>query len=274
MSPLSIVQGHARDNTGALRPVAYYLSENGFAAFDGSTSFPIGAQKFDREFFRQLDHTYVRFVQGVADPRTRSIIWAFSGGIGTNGLFNRLLVYNWELGRGTIVELEPATARLEWLTYAGYATSYNLDQLDPFGNLDVIQPPLDDPFWIGNASDFVTGFDPDHRLGVGRGPAMAPTLETAETQSFEERRAWISTIRPLIQGAPGCKDTATVSVGHREHLTDPVTWELPVSVNVIGECPQRCTGRYVRFRMQMPANQEFRHLLGLDVQMLQEGRLR
>src|SRR5580765_3054262 len=41
MSPLSIVQGHARDNSGALRPVAYYLAENGFQAFDGSTSFPI-----------------------------------------------------------------------------------------------------------------------------------------------------------------------------------------------------------------------------------------
>jgi len=274
ISPLSIVQGHARDQGGAIRPVAYYLSENGFAAFDGSASIPIGAQKFDREFFRELDATYVANVQGVADPRTRTIIWAFSGGISTGGLFNRLLIYNWELGRASIVELEPATARLEWLTTGMYATSYNLDQLDPFGNLDVIQPPLDDPFWVGNSSQFVTAFDPNHRLGVGRGPAMAPTLQTAETQPNDRQRAWVSSVRPLIQGAPGCKDNVTVSVGHREHLTDPVVWEPGVHCNVIGECPQRVTGRYLRFQMDLPAAQEFRHLQGLDVELRPEAKLR
>jgi hypothetical protein len=274
ISPLSIVQGHARDGSGALRQVAYYLSENGFAAFDGSVSIPIGAQKFDREFYRQLDDNYVANVQGVADPRTRSIIWAFSGGTGTGGLFNRLLVYNWELGRASIVELEPATARIEWLTYGMYATSYNLDQLDPFGNLEVIQPPLDDPFWTGNSSNFITVFDINHRLGVGRGPAMAPTLETAETQPNDRQRAWVSSVRPLIQGAPGCHETATVAVGHREKLTDPVVWEPAVRCNVIGEAPQRVTGRYLRFRLAMPASQEFQHIEGLDIALRGEARLR
>ena len=274
ISPLSIVLGHARDQGGAIRPVAYYLSENGFAAFDGSASIPIGAQKFDREFFRELDHDYVGMVQGVAEPRTRTIIWAFSGGIGTNGLYNRLLIYNWELGRATIVELEPATAHLEYLTTGMYSTAYTLDQLDPFGNLDVIQPPLDDPFWVGNSSQFVTAFDPTHRLGIGRGPAMAPTLQTAETQPNDRQRAWVSSVRPLIQGAPGCKDNVTVSVGHREHLTDPVVWEPGVHANVVGECPQRVTGRYLRFQMDMPAAQEFRHLQGLDIELRPEAKLR
>jgi hypothetical protein len=155
-----------------------------------------------------------------------------------------------------------------------YATSYNLDQLDPFGNLEVIQPPLDDPFWVGNASNFITAFDPSHRLGVGRGPAMAPTLETAETQPNDRQRAWVSSVRPLIQGAPGCHETATVAVGHREKLTDPVVWEPAVHCNVIGEAPQRVTGRYLRFRLAMPAAQEFRHLQGLDIALRGEARLR
>jgi hypothetical protein len=272
ISPLSIVMGHARDGSGAFRPVAYYLSENGFCAFDGSSSIPIGAQKFDREFFRQLDHTYVGYVQGVADPRTRSILWAFSGGIGTGGIYNRLLVYNWELGRATLSELD--ASRAEWLTSGMYQDSYTLDQLDQFGNLDVIQPPLDDPFWIGNASSFVTVFDVNHRLGIGRGPAMAPTLETAEMQPNDRQRAWVNSVRPLIQGAPGCRQTVTVAVGHREHLTDPVVWEPSVPCNVIGECPQRITGRYVRFRLAMPAAQEFQHLEGLDIALRGEARLR
>jgi hypothetical protein len=98
---------------------------------------------------------------------------------------------------------------------------------------------------------------------------MAVILETGEMQPHEGRRAWVDMTRPLIDGG-----VATVSVGHRERLTDPVFWEPPVAINVIGECPQRCTGRYVRFRMMMPAGQGFRHLQGLDLQLHPEARLR
>jgi hypothetical protein len=99
---------------------------------------------------------------------------------------------------------------------------------------------------------------------------MAPTLETAELQPVPGRRAWVDLVRPLIDGG-----VATVAVGHRERLTDPVTWEPPVPTNIIGECPQRCTGRYIRLRMAMPAGQGFEHLQGLDLGTLRpEGSLR
>jgi hypothetical protein len=98
---------------------------------------------------------------------------------------------------------------------------------------------------------------------------MAPTLETAELQPAPGRRAWVDLVRPLIDGG-----VATVAVGHREGLQDPVIWEPPVAINVLGECPQRVTGRYVRFRMQMPAAQEFRHLQGIELTPRPEGMLR
>jgi hypothetical protein len=124
------VPGFAKNSTGSIVPVAYYLAGDGFAAFDGAAMFPIGAQKFDREFFREVDPTYIAYVQGASDPRSRIIVWAFSGGVSSGGMFNRLLVYNWDLGRGTIVELTPASEYVEWLTTAMYAQSYSLDDLD------------------------------------------------------------------------------------------------------------------------------------------------
>jgi hypothetical protein len=150
-----------------------------------------------------------------------------------------------------------------------FGTGFTLDGIDAFGNLDTIQPSFDDPFWAGNASMQLSLFHRDHRLNIGGGAAMAPTLETAELQPAPGRRAWIDLVRPLIDSG-----VATVAVGHRERLQDPVIWEPAVSVNVLGECPQRCTGRYIRFRMSMPAAQEFRHLQGADFQMGPEGRLR
>jgi hypothetical protein len=268
VSPLSIVNSYARTQAGNIQPVVYYLSGDGFAAFDGSTSFPIGAQKFDRTFYKLVDPAYISRVQGTNDPRTRSILWAFPS-IGSGGILNRVLVYNWELSRASLVELDDPAQHIEYLTNSMFGTGYTLDGIDAFGNLDTIQPSFDDPFWAGNASAQLSLFHRDHRLNIGGGAAMAPTLETAELQPAPGRRAWVDLVRPLIDAG-----VATVAVGHRERLQDPVIWEPAVPTNVLGECPQRCTGRYVRFRMAMPAAQEFRHLQGADFQMGPEGRLR
>jgi hypothetical protein len=98
---------------------------------------------------------------------------------------------------------------------------------------------------------------------------MAPTLETGESQITPGRRSWVSNVRPLIDGG-----AATVQVGHRDRLDQPVVWEAAVPTNILGECPQRCTGRYIRFRMVMPAAQVFQHLQGLDLTVFPEARLR
>lgn len=266
LSPMSVVQDHATSQSG-IRPVVYYLSEDGFAAFDGSTSFPIGAQKFDRAFFRDLDDAYLNYVQGVSDPRSRAILWGYPS-IGSGGLINRMVVYNWELNRGTLIELEPGQW-LEWLTTAMMGTVYNADNIDSLGDVDTIQPSFDDPFWAGNTASRLSMFDDAHRLNIGGGPALAPTLETGEIQPNDGRRAFVQMSRPLNDGG-----AAMIAVGHRERLTDAVAWEPPVPVNQIGECPQRCTGRYLRFRMQMPAAQAFSHLQGIDLRLLPEATRR
>jgi hypothetical protein len=168
-----------------------------------------------------------------------------------------------------LVELEAPAQHVEYLTNAMFGTGYTLDGIDAFGNLDTIQPSFDDPFWAGNSSAQLSVFDHNHRLNIGGGAAMAPTLETAELQPAPGRRSWADLVRPLVDAG-----VATVTLGHRDRLMDPVIWEPPVPVNVLGACPQRATGRYLRFRMAMPAAQEFRHLEGLDLEMLPEARLR
>lgn len=268
ISPLSIVQSHARTEQGLLQPACYYLSEQGFTAFDGLTAHPVGAQKFDREFSTMVDPAYVAMVQGAVDPRSRAILWAFPN-IGSQTLYGRVFVYNWELSRATPIAL-PEDRYIEWLTTAMYGKSYNLDTIDEFGNLDTIQPAFDDPYWTGNATSRFAAFDREHRLSIGGGPPMAPLLETGEIQPAEGRRSWLTNVRPLFDGGTG----ALVSVGTRERLTDPVQWSPPVPVNSIGDCPQRTTGRYMRFRMTLPEGQPFRHLQGVEVAVHPEGKLR
>lgn len=272
VAPLSIVSSRTRTANGNVILAAYYLGEDGFAAFDGSAATPIGAQKFDREFFRELNGAYRHYVQGIADPLSKLIFWGFASENSTDGLFDRVLAYNWELSRAVICDMFPVETWGEWLTRGLYANAYNLDELDPFGNLEVIRPSFDDPFWIGNGGiSRISTFIRDHALYTWAGPAMAPRLDLPEMQPFPGRRAMVLNARPLIDGGAA---TATVQVGRRERLTDPVIWETQVPINVIGECPQRTTGRYVRFRFRMPSAQSFSHLQGIDVTMLPEGRLR
>jgi hypothetical protein len=268
LAPLSIVQSFAKDNSGAIRPVIYYLSSNGFAAFDGSTSFPVGAQRFDKAIYAMLDDMHLNYVQGVADPRTRTVMWGIPTP-GSGGLFTHILVYQWELGRASLSEMAAVANHAEWLAPIMTVQAYHLDNIDAFGDLDSIAPSFDDPFWSGNSSSRVGLFTADHKLNISGGPAMAPVLETPEMQPAEGRRAWVQMTRPLFDGG-----VATVAVGHRERQTDPVIWENAVGINAIGECPQRSTGRYVRFRFQMPAGQSFTHLAGLDVQLIPEGQRR
>ena len=212
MAPRSVVVDHARDQSGAVRPVCYYLSSDGFAAFDGSASYPVGAQKWDALFWRELDDQYLTYVQGIRDPRSRSVIWAYPT-VGSNGLMSRLFVYNWELSRASYIDLDPPLTHVEWLTVAMYGTSYNLDNIDGLGDLDTIQPSFDDPFWTGNMASRLSFFDRDHRLVIGGGPAMAPTLETAEMQPNDGRRAWVRLTRPLNDGTPPRQSRSATASG-------------------------------------------------------------
>ena len=271
MAPQSIVQSRIRGANGAILPATYYLGEDGFNAFTGDAAIPIGAQKFDREFFREAASPYLHFVQGIADPGTKAIAWAFCSETAANGLFDRVLVYNWELGRAVICELNPEINHAEWLTRGIYGNAYNLDELDPFGNLEVIRPSFDDRFWLGDRTARISTFRADHRLATWNGSAMGPTLDIPELQPHPGRRTWVTNVRPLIDGAVS---TATVQVGQRDRLADPVVWHAEVPINIIGDCPQRYSGRYVRMRLKIPPGQVFEHLQGLDVTMHPGGRMR
>ena len=272
IAPLSIVPGRLRAPNGPILPAVFYLGEDGFQAFTGDAAVPIGAQKFDREFFRECNGTYLHYVQGVADPASKLIFWAFASEVSNEGLFDRVLVYNWELGRAVICDMNPEINHGEWLTRnTMYASAYNLEELDQFGNLEVIRPSFDDRFWTGDQTARLSMYRSDHTLALWTGPAMGPTLDIPEIEFAKGRRSWVTNARPLIDGGVAA---GTVQLGRRDRLADPVVWGAEVPINIIGECPQRASGRYIRLRFHMPPGQNFSHLQGLDVTAGPGGRMR
>lgn len=264
LSPLSIVP-HRLSTQGGTRAVVYYLGDDGaFYAWDGANSSPIGAGKIDRTFYDDVDPSTLNLVQGAADPINKLIFWAYSAS-GSASALNRLMVYNWDINRWSLIDL--TSAPIEWLVRA-VTLGYTLDQLDPFGVLDALPFPLDSDAWKGGRP-ILAAFDSSHRLSYFGGSNLAPTVETSEMQPFPGRRSKIIAARPIVDGG-----TPSVSVGHRDRLVDSVTYEAAVAMNALGDCPQRTTGRYVRYRATLPAASSFTHLQGVDVEMRPEGKRR
>jgi hypothetical protein len=257
LSPLSIVERRIQTGGGTAVAVAYYLGEDDFYAFDGASSAPLGAQKIAKTFFQDLDPSYLGYVGGVADPINKLVFFPYMAAASA-GLYNRAVVYNWDLGRWGLIDLTAIPA--EWFDRS-FTIGYTLDGLDDLGlSLDALPFSLDSRVWT-SGNPILSVFDGTHKLNYTTGPSLAPTVETSEQQFFPGRRTRVDrAIRPIVDGTP-----ASVSVGHREQLAAGVTYEAAVPVNILGECPQRVTGRYVRFRLTLPAATTFSHLQGIEI---------
>jgi hypothetical protein len=260
-SPLSIVRRRAMGNTA----VAFYYSEDGFQAFDGMSAVAIGVNKFDRAFYNDLDPAYLSAIQGVADPSLPLVYFFYNsaGGSGA-GLYDRMLVYNTVLGRGALCDL--TATPVEWAARA-MTLGKTLDALDAiYGTLDAVPAPLDSGIFVGNRPR-VALFDSAHKMNFLTGSNMAATCDTGEAQPTAGRRSKILSARPLVDGG-----SPSVAIATRDRLIDSVTYQAAVPVNVIGECPQRMTGRYVRARVTIPAASTWNHLQGVELDLRAEGR--
>jgi hypothetical protein len=248
-APGSVVQ------VGAL---AYYLGEDGFYAFNGSQSVPIGFQKIDKTFFDDLDQSYFHRISATVDPINKIVYWAYPGAGHTDGNPNRILAYHWALDRWTITAANDI--QLELITRS-MSFGYTLEQLDavmPSIDADNL-PSLDSRVWTGGRI-LLSGIDTSHRLVNFTGPNLAVTVETSEVQVNPKGRALVKRARPLVDGG-----TPSIAIGTRNRLTDSVTYTSPVAMDDNGDCPVLAEGRYFRARITLPAGSDFTHLQGIEV---------
>ena len=84
----------------------FFCSTQGFRSIaPGAAPMPIGKEKFDRTFFADVDVGNLQLMIAVADPRASRVYWAYKSNAGAAGLFDKILVYDWQLQRGSIVPM-------------------------------------------------------------------------------------------------------------------------------------------------------------------------
>ena len=244
----------------------YYLGEDGFYRFDGTESFPIGADRIDKTFFADVNTQALYRVWAAIDPINKVILWAYPSTQSASGLPDKALLYNWQLDRWS--EIGPLGGALLETIFWALSPGYTLEGLDAVGNLDTLKFSLDSRVWTGG-TPLLAGFDQLHRMNFFNGPPLPATVDTIELQPSPGVRSTIFGVRPLVDGA-----TPSVAIGVRNRLEDPVVFGNPVAIDATGKCPQRANGRYVRARITIPAGASWTHIEGLSIEELTPGGVR
>ena len=241
----------------------FYWSEEGFHLFNGLESIPIGDGRVDRTFANQFDPSQKRSVTAAIDDKNKIYAIAFPGAGATGGIPNKLYLCYWPGNKWADVDIE-----IEVLSRT-FTQGFTLDGLDALGtDIDdsaVFDESFDSDKWKGNQFRF-GAFDMDHKLGFFTGSNLAATFTTRERQLFQGRRSMVSSIRPLVDGG-----TVTCAIGHREALTDSVTFDTAASQDASGRCAVRNSNRYHRARMTIAAGGTWEHAQGIQFQAAPKG---
>jgi hypothetical protein len=237
-----------------LGALAYYLGEDGFYAFDGTSSRPIGVDRVDKTFWSNVNTAYLANVVAAIDPINRLVMWLYPSNSASGGIPDSLIVYNWALDKWGFSQVNA-----EYI-FRAITQGYSLDSLDSTGyTLDTLPFSLDSRVWTGGQI-LMGAFDANHKLAYFTGAPANATADTVEIEPFgaSGKRAMITSVRPMIDGG-----SPTVQIGTRGRLLDAPSFTTPSAINAIGECPVRADGRYLRARIQTSGT--FTHLQGIEI---------
>lgn len=251
-------------------PFGFYLGEEGFYAFDGSGSTPIGDQKVDKTFFNDLDQSYFNRIYGGGDPINKMVFWAYPGAGNTGGRPNKLIIYNWSIGRWSIAEVEGE------LLFRDLTPGYTLDGLDNVStDLDALPFSLDSRIWT-DGSLVLSMFDADSKLARFSGDALAAEVETTEASGdvlFRKphERILVNGIRPYVDAA----DQSDVTVTLRSRANPGATYSNsgPNAIDANGEAHFSVSNRYHRARVSVAAGASWSHAQGVDYDASEDGEV-
>ena len=106
-----------------------------------------------------------------------------------------------------------------------------------------------------------------HQIARFTGSAKTARFTTGEAELVTDARAFVRSLRPLVQG--NSSTVVTTYVGGRDRLIDDVTWTGASTMNATGTCPVRSNARYHRVKMEVSGG--FTRVIGSEVELTKEG---
>jgi hypothetical protein len=82
-------------SVASIGKLVFYLSDDGFYAFDGQKSNAIGAEKVNKWFFDNFDSAHIDKMSAAIDPTNQIVAWSFVSNDATSTTPDRILIYNY-----------------------------------------------------------------------------------------------------------------------------------------------------------------------------------
>jgi hypothetical protein len=79
--------------------MVFYLSDDGFYAFNGQSSSPIGSEKVNNFFMKDFDSNYGYRMTSSVDPINEVAMWSYTSVDSPSGQPDKILMYNYVLNR-------------------------------------------------------------------------------------------------------------------------------------------------------------------------------
>lgn len=251
----------AQQSAVKLGTLAFWLSEDGFYAGNSAEIKPISHGRVSKYFFSQLYRDRISQVQGTYDPFNTRIYWAYP--TADTDYNDRIIGYDWHKDKW--FEIEIITYALG-RTASGGAALEDLDSIA--SSIEDLTITMDSRVYQGGTQAFAA-IDADSKLAYFEGDPLAATIETGNYQLVPGRRSRVLWSRPIIEGSGG--SSCTVQVGRRQRLADEPSWTGESAMQTSGRCPLNAGGFYHRFRVNIPAEADWSHTQGMDVDVRPEG---
>lgn len=236
-----------------------YLAQDGFFAFNGEQSLPIGDAKIDQTFFDTVDISNLVRMSVALYPSENIICWSYVSLEATGLICDTILFYNYSPNS----QQRWSYAKIDnYMILTPISQAYTLDGLDAVStNLDTgIIYSLDSKVWQGSLNLLAT-ITSDLHLAIVNGPPLDATIETGEAWLQEPRRTFISMIRPHIDRAQG---TVTAQIAARNLESEAISYGPVCSLNTAGFIPVRANARFVRAKFNITGT--FNNAQGFDIE--------
>ena len=226
--------------------LTYYLGEDGFYAFDGNVSRPIGHDRVDQTFLSTLDNGYLDRIRAEVYPEKKTIVWSFPSTDTSDGAPDTLYMYNWADDRWTSAKID------HQLMFRALTTGYTLEEVGAeYPILEDVPFSLDSTAWQGGRGK-LGFFTTDNRMAYLDGSGLTATFEVQEAQLNPQGRSLIDAVVPFTDAS-----TVQVRIGMREKRFDAVSYTAAATPNSFtGEVNFSITTRYARAEMVMTGDWE------------------
>ena len=241
---------------------AFFYADDGFFEINGDQIKPIGAEKVNRFFDKDLNKAFTDRIVAAVDPFNQLAIWLYpssSDTTNTTGVCDKLIIYNYVTEKWSISNANASTI------FTQYVGAYTVELMDLISaNLENINISLDTAFWQGGQL-YLGAIDNNYKAAIFSGDSGEVELETKELELFPGLRSDITEVRPIVDAV------SSVAITTRERLADTKTTSTYSSMVTSGVVPVRQSGRYVRVNVKIPSGTVWSHAQGVDLVASRSG---